>query len=89
MQNSPTKKLQPRTPEQIVAEQKSAAARLKQEKSDAARAAQQPRAVATRPAAPVATRPAAPPAAMPPDDRSTIGKILGRNCAGEFPRPAF
>ena len=79
MHNSPTKKLQPRTPAQIIEEQKSAAARLKQE--NATRAAQQPRAVATRPAAP--------PAAMPPDDRSPIERYLDEIAPATFPGQLF
>jgi hypothetical protein len=81
MQNSPAKKLQPRTPEQIVAEQKSSAQRLKQEKLDAARAAQQPGAVAKRPATP--------PAAMPPDDRSPIDRYLDEIAPASFPGQLF
>ena len=83
MSNNQPAKRRP-SPEEIVAQQKIDAVRLKQQKAEAARAAQ-PRDVATRPAAPVAVRPAAPPATVPPDDRSPVERYLDEIAPASFP----
>jgi hypothetical protein len=77
MSNSQPAKRRPLSPEEIITQQKIDAASLKRQKADAARAAQQPRAVATHPAAP--------PAVVPPDDRTPQERYLDEIAPASFP----